>query len=199
MRLVSASADIDIRALKQSIHILAKLNITHTANRITLSAKEEVLITGGGSFTRWNAGSIVNGTTGVWQAKAASHNLDGPDNGTVPTLPEPPVFQELVQTSSLMLTLSTHANSTAYAHEPYELYKGGALIDKGVTDGRGQLIVKDHQPGTPSYTVKLSNGHEIELGVKDKLEEPDDKLAARGYRAAQGEAKDRLQHQQSGQ
>jgi type VI secretion system secreted protein VgrG len=174
MRLVSAGADIDIRALKQSVHILAKLDITHTAKRITLSAEEEVLITGGGSFTRWNAGSIVNGTTGVWQAKAASHHLDGPDNGTVPTLPEPPVFQELVQTSSLLFTLGSHGGSIGrdFADEPYELYKGGALIDKGVTDARGQLIVKDHQPGTPAYTVKLGNGAVLDLPVTEQLEIP---------------------------
>jgi len=55
MKLVAASADIDITVLKDSVNILAKLNITHTANRITITAKEEVVINGGTSFSRWNA------------------------------------------------------------------------------------------------------------------------------------------------
>ena len=65
IKLISAHADIDIQALKQSIHLLAKLEITHTANRITISAKEELLINGGGSYTRWKAGTIEHGTLGA--------------------------------------------------------------------------------------------------------------------------------------
>ncbi|MCY1544290.1 hypothetical protein D9M68_801650 [compost metagenome] len=42
--------------------------------------------------------------------------------------------------------------------------------------------------------VRLTNGHEFELPVKAQLKTTDDKLAASGYRAAQDEAQDRLQH-----
>jgi type VI secretion system secreted protein VgrG len=88
MKLVAAGADIDITALKDSINILAKLNITHTANRITITAKEEVVINGGTSFSRWNASGIVHGTSGVWRQHAAQHNLDpGKSEGT-PALPQ---------------------------------------------------------------------------------------------------------------
>ena len=88
MKLVAASADIEISALKDSVNILAKLNITHTANRITITAKEEVVINGGTSFSRWNASGIVHGTSGVWRQHAAQHNLDpGKSEGT-PALPQ---------------------------------------------------------------------------------------------------------------
>jgi len=88
MKLVAAGADIDITALKDSVNILAKLNITHTANRITITAKEEVVINGGTSFSRWNASGIVHGTSGVWRQHAAQHNLDpGKSEGT-PALPQ---------------------------------------------------------------------------------------------------------------
>jgi type VI secretion system secreted protein VgrG len=75
MKLVAASADIEISALKDSVKILAKLNITHTANRITITAKEEVVINGGSSFSRWNASGIVHGTNGTWRQHAAQHSL----------------------------------------------------------------------------------------------------------------------------
>lgn len=88
MKLVAASADIDISALKDSVNILAKLNITHTANRITITAKEEVVINGGTSFSRWNASGIVHGTNGIWRQHAAKHSFDpGKSEGT-PGLPQ---------------------------------------------------------------------------------------------------------------
>jgi type VI secretion system secreted protein VgrG len=88
MKLVAASADIDITALKDSVNILAKLNITHTANRITITAKEEVVINGGTSFSRWNASGIVHGTNGNWVQHAAHHSfVPGKSEGT-PGLPQ---------------------------------------------------------------------------------------------------------------
>ena len=88
MKLVAASADIDITALKDSVNILAKLNITHTANRITITAKEEVVINGGTSFSRWNASGIVHGTSGTWRQHAAQHSfVPGKSEGT-PGLPQ---------------------------------------------------------------------------------------------------------------
>ena len=88
MKLVAASADIDISALKDSVNILAKLNITHTANRITITAKEEVVINGGTSFSRWNASGIVHGTSGTWRQHAAQHSfVPGKSEGT-PSLPQ---------------------------------------------------------------------------------------------------------------
>ena len=88
MKLVAASADIDITALKDSVNILAKLNITHTANKITITAKEEVVINGGTSFSRWNASGIVHGTSGNWRQHAAQHSfVPGKSEGT-PALPQ---------------------------------------------------------------------------------------------------------------
>jgi len=89
MKLVAASADIDITALKDSVNILAKLNITHTANRITITAKEEVVINGGTSFSRWNASGIVHGTNGNWVQHAAHHSFEPAKSEGTPSLPQP--------------------------------------------------------------------------------------------------------------
>jgi type VI secretion system secreted protein VgrG len=88
MKLVAASADIDITALKDSVNILAKLNITHTANRITITAKEEVVINGGTSFSRWNASGIVHGTNGTWRQHAAQHSFVPAKSEGTPGLPQ---------------------------------------------------------------------------------------------------------------
>lgn len=84
IRLVAAAADIDIEALKNSINVLAKLDVKVDANRITLTAKEEVLINGGTSYTRWNGSGITHGTNGAFTTHAASHSFVGPDSLPVP-------------------------------------------------------------------------------------------------------------------
>ncbi|RRH92486.1 type VI secretion system tip protein VgrG [Variovorax beijingensis] len=78
IRMTAAKEDIDITAMKASINALAKLNIKLEANRITITARDEVLINGGGSYTRWNANGIESGTNGQWRAHAASHSMVGP-------------------------------------------------------------------------------------------------------------------------
>jgi type VI secretion system secreted protein VgrG len=90
MRLVAAGADIDIKALKDSVNVLAKLNITQTANKITIHAKEEVVINGGSSYSRWSSGGIEHGTSGIWREHASVHSLVGPANEGKPALPNPP-------------------------------------------------------------------------------------------------------------
>ncbi|MGN4149637.1 type VI secretion system Vgr family protein [Burkholderia gladioli] len=84
IRMVAAAADIDIEALKNSINVLAKLDVKVDAERITLTAKEEVLINGGSSYTRWNDSGITHGTKGAFTAHAASHGFIGPDSLPVP-------------------------------------------------------------------------------------------------------------------
>lgn len=76
-RLVAASGDIDVRALKDSINLLAKLNITANADRITITAKTELVIQGGGSATTYNAGGITHATSGLYTAHAANFAYTG--------------------------------------------------------------------------------------------------------------------------
>jgi type VI secretion system secreted protein VgrG len=80
VRLTAATAGIDIVALQNGINLLAKLDIKLEADRISITARNEILINGGSSFTKWNAAGIVHGTQGAWQEHAASHSLVGPMN-----------------------------------------------------------------------------------------------------------------------
>ncbi|WP_371884773.1 type VI secretion system Vgr family protein [Caballeronia sp. S22] len=166
MRLVAAGGDIDIKALKDSINLLAKLNVTVTANRITISAKEEVEIVGGGSYTRWSLGGVRTGTSASFEVHSASRNFSGPDSERLPTLPESRPSKEDLH---FILGALAHDEAHRYVDEPYELFKGSAKIAQGVTDEFGRVIVPDHQPGTSTYRVKLSNGGQFDLNVKDAL------------------------------
>jgi len=72
------------QANAEYLNLLAKLDITVGANRITLNAEEEVLINGGTSYTRWNSSGIESGTRGRWIEHAADHGSPGPKSMPVP-------------------------------------------------------------------------------------------------------------------
>ncbi|MGS0891924.1 type VI secretion system Vgr family protein [Burkholderia stagnalis] len=184
MRLVAAAGDIDVKALKDSINLLAKLNVTVTANKITISAQQEVEINGGGSYTRWTASQIKSGTSGGFEVHSATRTLTGPDSVSTPNIPALPPEKEQLH---FALGALPGGEAHQYVSEPYELYKGGAKISEGVTDEFGRVVVKDHQPGTPAYQVKLANGSKYDLKVKDALQgDPDhaDQRSNRGERLA---------------
>ncbi|WP_321956251.1 type VI secretion system Vgr family protein [Burkholderia cenocepacia] len=165
MRLVAAAGDIDLKALKDSINVLAKLNVTVVADRIRIHAQKEVEISGGGSYTRWNAGEIRSGTGGKFEVHAAGRIFTGPDNKRTPLAVD---ALELPENLHFALgALPGEANR--YVDEPYELFKGNTKIGEGVTDEFGRVIVRDHQPGTKAYRVELSNGGQFNLKVRDAL------------------------------
>ena len=181
MRLVAAGGDIDLKALKDSINVLAKMNVTVTANKIRISAQEEVEISGGGSYTRWNGGQIKSGSSGAFEVHAANHALVGPDNiGKPASVASSPAKDELH-----FALRALPGGAHYFAEEPYELFKGGAKIGEGVTDEFGRVVIKDHEAGTPAYQIKLSNGAKYDLHVKDALHDnPDhaDQRTNRGER-----------------
>jgi type VI secretion system secreted protein VgrG len=81
-RLIAGYENIDIQALRNGITMLGKLNVKIESRRITVHAADEVLISGGGSYSLWNAQGIVHGTNGVWREHAATHSFMGPDSRT---------------------------------------------------------------------------------------------------------------------
>ncbi|MFS2215049.1 type VI secretion system Vgr family protein [Telluria sp. Tellsp104] len=80
MKLVAAAGDIDMEALSDSINLLAKLNITQGANTITITAKEEIVINGGGSYAKFTSNGIEHGTNGTFVAHAATHSFGDAKN-----------------------------------------------------------------------------------------------------------------------
>ncbi|WP_112070023.1 type VI secretion system Vgr family protein [Herbaspirillum rubrisubalbicans] len=195
MKLLAVAADIDISALRQSVNIFARLNITHTANRISITAKEEIFINGGGSTLRLSEAGIHQRTSGHWQAHAAQYAHDGPANEAVPALPDPPVMSELKQQQRLSFQLKTHcAQGRGFMHEPYVLFKDGVQIAMGVSDAHGLVVIEGHTPGPARYAVKLSNGCEFELPAKPGFESDDERLVARGYGALHDDAQDLQRH-----
>jgi len=208
MKLVAASADIDITALKESVNILAKLNITHSANRISITAKEEVVINGGGSYSRWNASGIEEGTNGTWRSHATKHVMVGPANG--------PVFEPKEIDVALKETPLEHQvrfsvqhipgpSPALFAGQPYTLLKDGAEIKKGLFDEYGRVTVDKAEKGA-TYQVRLHNGtlHDVPIAQESMESDPEkpeyyeQQLSNKGYRADGQDAGKRLSQRNRG-
>ena len=80
IRLVAASGHVTIEAQNDAMLLEAAkdFNITSTADTIHITAKNKVLVNGGGSFTEWSANGIKSGTNGTWTEHAAAHTSLGP-------------------------------------------------------------------------------------------------------------------------
>lgn len=75
IKLFASRGPVDIQAQNDSMNLLAKLGISivSTEDSIRIIAKKELLIGGGGSHTRYNAGGITHLTDGKYIAHAATH------------------------------------------------------------------------------------------------------------------------------
>ena len=75
MEIIAAQADIEIKALKNSINMMAKDKIELTADIINITAKTRLTLNGGGSYEEYKAGAITTGTTGKYTNNAKVHSF----------------------------------------------------------------------------------------------------------------------------
>ncbi|BDT68010.1 hypothetical protein os1_21910 [Comamonadaceae bacterium OS-1] len=105
IQLVSAAADIELQALSTSIRVLAKMDITQTANTITLTAKEQITVNGGGSFTTWADGSVGSGTQGGYTVHSAGAGFTGPRSMPGPVLNFPRGTLDIKKTAAYPVSI----------------------------------------------------------------------------------------------
>ncbi|WUR10965.1 type VI secretion system tip protein TssI/VgrG [[Empedobacter] haloabium] len=82
MKLFAAKGKVEIQAQSDNVEIIAEqvLKLISTKKNIEIGACEEILLHAGGSFIRISAKGIQQGTSGKWEAHAASHAATGPQN-----------------------------------------------------------------------------------------------------------------------
>jgi type VI secretion system secreted protein VgrG len=155
MKMVAAAGDIDLQALSDNIKLLAKLEITHTANRITISAKEEVVINGGGSYVKFGAGGIEHGTNGNFVAHAAHHSFVNAKNAEM-AVNMPPVA-DVLRKGRGTLHFGSHAEAAGMisAGLPFKLFKDGALVEQGQVNDKGNIQFAHELEAAAEYKVEL--------------------------------------------
>ncbi|MNT05048.1 hypothetical protein D3C72_1396500 [compost metagenome] len=145
-RLIAAGGDIDIKALKDSINVLAKLNVTVSATRITISAKEELVINAGGSGTTYNAGGITHATSGPYKVHSADVNYTGPKSqaGAFP--------DELKPGKGNLELFSKYLNGQGTPNAAFEVEDALGRVFKGTLDAHGFAAVSGAAPGPASVS-----------------------------------------------
>jgi type VI secretion system secreted protein VgrG len=144
MKLVAAAGDIDVQALTDSIHLLAKLNITQTANHIVINAKEDIVINGGGSYVKLSASGIEHGTKGDFVAHAANHSFTDPKSLSQ-------AFNDMPSSRYDQVPV-LHDADGPLANRKFELIREDGTVIRGVTDENGCMPV---QRGISMATAKL--------------------------------------------
>ncbi|MBC3435922.1 type VI secretion system tip protein VgrG [Pseudomonas sp. BW16M2] len=183
-RLVAASGDIDLRALKDNINLLAKLKVSVTAERITLSAKEELVIQAGGSSTTYNAAGITHATAGQYTGHATDFIYKGSKSQAA-------AFPEDIKAGNGNLELFQHyANNHAFKGAKYEVEDALGQIVKGTLDENGFAAIS----GLASGPVQVRFGRDQTNAVSAApfAQQPSDQSTPLSPAAAMQEAVSQL-------
>jgi type VI secretion system secreted protein VgrG len=145
MKLIAASGDIDVKALTDSINLLAKLNITQTASRIVISAREDIVINGGGSYVKFSAGGIEHGTNGNFVAHAATHDFVSAKGMAAPDLKSNVVDVSVKRDLHLEYV---DADGNALQHDPIQAHAWDGQTHDSTLDGAGKAVLNNVSRGS---------------------------------------------------
>ncbi|AUF99271.1 type VI secretion system tip protein VgrG [Pseudomonas sp. 09C 129] len=182
----------------QEIHLKA-------GAKMVIEAGSELTIKAGGSFIKLDAGGVtVVGPV----VKINAGGAPGSGTGIGILMPGLPGAADADKAGSLMeealanpaketvpgqlcIRISPLPNMPGYPDEPYQLYADGALIDKGFSDEKGNVLFQ-HIPGTRNYSVETVNGHRFNLDMSETSTEQtrqrSERLGREGYRDFPGAA-----------
>jgi len=135
IKLFAAKGKVEIQAQSSDLDLIAEkvVRLLSTTARIEIHAKEEVMISAGGSFIKIDASGISNGTSGKWTAKASMHEMPGPTTKpyVMPHVPKP----ELEKTDLEFRHLTDWGAPLAGA--AYKATLSDGSVRKGMLDALG--------------------------------------------------------------
>ena len=163
--------ELQLNALKDAV-------LTSSAGKITIAAKEEILITCKGAYIKLSNGEVEIGSPKVVRVRAPLV-VGGPSSMGIThpswpkTLPKRPMRINLRQ--------SPHSDGF-YIGMPYTLYADGSEIQKGVTDSTGYIAI-EHEIPTSKYKIVFANDLEYLIPIEDEFNENTsrDKITNRGF------------------
>lgn len=141
MRLISGHGKIEIQAQTDGIDVLADkvLRIISAKETVAITAAEEILLTGGGSFIRINKSGITEGTMGDFTVHARSRKMTGPDSMEVPI---PSLPSGAVQFNEKFVVIDEFTGE-ALANVKYELIFSDGSIVTGITGKDGMIPLQE--------------------------------------------------------
>ncbi|WP_253272412.1 type VI secretion system Vgr family protein [Chromobacterium subtsugae] len=180
LKLIAAKGQVQIQAQSDAMEITADKDVTITSckERITVAAKEEILMTCGGGYIRIAGGNIEVHCPGTVSIKGAQHNLSGPAslNYRMPTFGK--VYSGRFQ-------LQNRKTGEPLIGRAYAIKQAGGRTISGYTDQQGwtmtamsrqpegmNLQVQEKAPAK-TETLHLAGGgpHELELEMRDDAQQ----------------------------
>jgi type VI secretion system secreted protein VgrG len=145
IKLFAAKGKVEVQAQSDDLDLIAEkvVRLLSTTSRIEIHAKEEVIISAGGSFVKINASGITNGTSGTWTAQASMHTMPGP--ATKPFV-MPHMLKPDLQKSDLEFRHLTDWGAPL-AGAAYKAVLSDGSIRKGTLDAQGIARISGVPPG----------------------------------------------------
>lgn len=145
IKLFAAKGKVEVQAQSDDLDLIAEkvVRLLSTTSRIEIHAKDEVMISAGGSFIKINGSGITNGTPGAWTAQASMHTMPGPANKSyvMPHVAKP----ELQKTDVEFRHLTDWGAPLAGA--AYKATLSDGSVRKGMLDALGVARLSDVPPG----------------------------------------------------
>ncbi|OSI09245.1 DUF2345 domain-containing protein, partial [Neisseria zoodegmatis] len=152
---------------EMQINALKDATITSSAGKVTVAAKDEILLTSGGAYIKIKDGNIELGCPKMVWVKCAGFQVMGPAtmNYTHPEWPK------TIPTRTLALNIARSAHGKqAFEGMPFKLYADGREIKRGVIDKSGNIAI-EHQIPTQQYKLELANGEIYKMSLIDEYQE----------------------------
>jgi len=138
IRLTAAKGKIEVNAQRDDVSVSAGQNVTVTSvnGRVTIQAKEELILQCGGSYIRITPSGIEDGMSGARVIKSASFSRQGPTSMAEHLNSRPATaFND-------PYVLRNKITGEALKNHPYEITRADGSVIKGVTDELGKTSVQ---------------------------------------------------------
>ncbi|WP_211450955.1 type VI secretion system Vgr family protein [Collimonas antrihumi] len=134
MKLFAGKGKVEIQAQSDDMSLLSNKNMTITSvnGRVTIEAKEELLLKCGGSYFRMSATGIEDGTRGDRVVKSASFRRQGPSSlaETMNSWKHAPLDEEF--------TMAWPHDSSPVRNRTFSIVRDDGSVICGATDGEGR-------------------------------------------------------------
>ncbi|MDO5070047.1 MAG: type VI secretion system Vgr family protein, partial [Neisseria zoodegmatis] len=141
---------------EMQINALKDATITSSAGKVTVAAKDEILLTSGGAYIKIKDGNIELGCPKMVWVKCAGFQVMGPSSISIPLLP----LFKMTGNNRLQFYLTDDDNNP-YAHRKYTLTLSDYQTIEGITDENGmtQIIYSENKKAIEIY-LNLDGGKE---------------------------------------
>jgi type VI secretion system secreted protein VgrG len=134
LKLIALKGKVEIQAQSDEMNLVSDQNmrITSANGRVTIEAKEELLLKCGGSYVRISSTGIEDGTRGNRTIKSAAFSRQGPSSlaETVNTWKHAPFDEEF--------TLKWPHSDEPVSHRAFSIIRDDGSVIQGMTDAAGK-------------------------------------------------------------